>query len=56
MEPITVYKVGLTGDVTVQAANEVDARNKALAFFALDPNHYMAILEVKQILLDTPAP
>lgn len=53
MEPITVYKVGLTGDVTVKAADEADARNKALAFFALAPNHYMVILEVKQVLVDT---
>ncbi len=57
MQEITVYKVGLTGTVEVQAGTAEEARTKALAHFAQAPMLYLQVLEVNQVLTDeAPSP
>lgn len=54
MGEIIIYKVGLAGEVLVQATDDNDAKTKALAYFATDPMIYIRILEIDTVI--TPAP
>jgi hypothetical protein len=51
MGNVTVYKVRLTGEVNVQAANEADAKTEALAKFAESPQSYVAIAETTTVIV-----
>jgi hypothetical protein len=56
VQQITVYKVSLTGSVSVQATDATDAKAKALEHFAASPLLYLVIEKIETILVDKPVP
>ena len=52
MKEITLYYVQVHGVVRVQADNDQDAKDKALAFFAESPQQYLSILEQNTALIE----
>ena len=51
MAQITAYKIGLDGEVLVQAIDADDAKAKALAHFAAEPLLYVRVLEIATVII-----
>ena len=52
MKAVKLYQVQVHGVVRVEADNDQDAKDKALAFFAESPQQYLSILEQNTALIE----